>query len=98
DFAALRKRIHAQAQAQAALVTSNPEAGANIERLLPGRFLRAEYNDELTPYFQLLEGYSNAITSCALDYALNGEQTSLAAARRNLLAAAQWSTWTPPRF
>jgi hypothetical protein len=98
EFEAFRKQIQAQAHAQTAQLKTNPSAGTNILRFSPGRSLRAEYDGELTPYFQLLDSYANAIASCSLDYALNGDGTSLAAAKRNLLAVSQWPTWTPPRF
>jgi hypothetical protein len=98
EYAALRKQIQTQAHAPAAQIKTNVSAGANVQRLPSGRSLRAEYDGELTAYFQLLDSYANSIATCALDYALNGDRTSLDTAKRNLLAVAQWPTWTPPRF
>jgi hypothetical protein len=98
EFAAIRKQIHDQAHGPAAPIKTNAAAGVNILKLPSGKSLRAEYDGELTAYFQLLDSYSNAIAWCALDYALNGDANSLASSKQNLLAVAQWPTWTPPRF
>jgi hypothetical protein len=53
---------------------------------------------ELRPYFGVLEAYANAIVFGALDYAVNGNEAALASARRAMLTATRWQTWTPPRF
>ena len=98
EFAGIRKQIHDQAHGPGAQIKTNAAAGANILKLPSGKSLRAEYDGELTAYFQLLDSYSNAIAWCALDYALNGDGTSLDASKQNLLAVSAWPAWTPPRF
>lgn len=98
EFAALRKQIHEQARAQSAKLKDAADAGAEIAGLPAGRTLRPSYDGELTSYPQLIEGYSSAIALGALDYTLAGDTASLEAARRELLAVARWSTWTPNQF
>lgn len=97
-YARLREQIHRQAHELAAGIAYNPTAGANIAHLPGGTGLRPDFVGELKAYFELLDSYSNAISYNALDYTLNGDQTSFQAARRALLTVAQWQTWTPPRF
>ncbi|HWB84667.1 MAG TPA: heparinase II/III family protein [Bryobacteraceae bacterium] len=98
SFAALRKQVHAQAQSQTAKLKDAASAGAAIAKLPAGKTLRPSFGGELTEYFQLVEGYSNAIASNALDYALNRDTASLESAHRELLVVAHWTTWTPNRF
>ncbi len=85
--------VHHLAPQMARSIAYDAAAGDNITRMsvvsvFPG----------LVPYFDLMETYSNAIAFNALDFCLTGNNESLAAARRGLLAVAQWSTWTPPWF
>ena len=94
----LRKQIHEQAQAQSAKLQDAAKAGVEIATLPPGSSLRASVDGELDHYFQLVESYSNAIASNALDYALTQDPESLKSARRDLLAVSRWPAWTPPRF
>ena len=98
QYARLREQIHRQAQSMAAAIAYNPDAGNNIAQLPGGTGLHAGFVGELKAYFKLLESYANAISYNALDYSLNGNTTSLEAARRGLVTVAKWKTWTPPRF
>lgn len=98
EYAGLREQIHRQAQNLSTQIAYNPAAGDNIAHLSGGTGLQPGFVGELKSYFKLLEAYSNTISYCALDYSLNGNETSLESARRALLAVARWQTWTPPRF
>ncbi|MGH9616134.1 MAG: heparinase II/III domain-containing protein [Acidobacteriaceae bacterium] len=90
---ALRKIIRERATSAAAAIAYNPKAGESIRLMSPDSVLPGLHN-----YFLLLENYGNAIVLNALDYRLTGSKKSLDAARRALLAASHWSTWTPPWF
>ena len=101
-FAQLRSQSYWQELAAAAhrravesrqSLAYNAEAGRNIE-LLP----TVSVHPGLEDYFALLGNYSHAIALNALDFRLNGERESLAAARRALLTVSAWPTWTPPWF
>src|SRR5579883_3610728 len=93
DSRALCAEVQAAAQAAAARVRWNPDAGDNIALLSKVSVLAG-----LPGYFTLLENYSHAIAFNALDYRLTGDREALAAARRGLLTIARWRTWTPPWF
>jgi len=97
-YAGVRAQIHRQAQKLAGDITYNVAAGANIAQLPAGTGLHAAFVGELKSYFNVLERYANAIAYNALDYSINGDEAALASARRALLTAARWETWTPPRF
>ncbi len=90
---ALRKIIRQRAELTAAAITYNANAGEDIRRMSPDSVFPG-----LRDYAALLGNYGNAIMFNALDYRLRGSKESLDAARRALLAASQWSTWTPSWF
>lgn len=90
---ALRKIIQERATATAAAITYNAHAGEDIRFMSPDSVFPG-----LKDYAALLNNYGNAIMFNALDYQLRGSKESLDAARRALLAASQWSTWTPTWF
>ncbi|MES2221077.1 MAG: heparinase II/III family protein [Acidobacteriota bacterium] len=90
---ALRKIIREKAASSAAAITDNPKAGENIRLMSPDSVFPG-----LRDYAALLGNYGNAIMLNALDYRLRGSKESLDAARRALLAASQWPTWTPAWF
>lgn len=90
---ALRQIIQEKAASSAAAIAYNPEAGDSIGLMSPVSVFPG-----LHAYAALLTSYGDAIVFNALNYRLWGSQQSLDAARRALLAAAAWSTWTPPWF
>ncbi len=98
QYAELRRQIHRRAQAFSTQIAYNPAAGSNIAHLPGGTGLVPGFVGELKSYFNLLESCADAISYCALDYSVNGNQKSFESARRALLAVARWQTWTPPRF
>lgn len=98
EYGAFRAQVHQQAQAHAARIAFNVEAGHNIAMMPTGEGIGPSYPSELVPYFALMDGYADAIADSALDYRLNHDAKALAAARRGLLTVAHWQTWTPPRF
>lgn len=98
EYAELRAQIHRRAKALAAQIAYNPAAGNNIAHLPVGRSFVPVFVGQVKSYFKLLESYANAISYCALDYSLNGNQKSFESAKRALLTVARWKTWTPPRF
>ena len=90
---ALRNIIRERAASSAAAIAYNPNAGDDIRLMSSNSVLPG-----LRDYFALLENYGNAIMLNALDYRLRGSKESLDVARRALLAASQWPTWTPTWF
>ncbi len=90
---ALRNVIREKAVSSAAAIADNPKAGDDIRLMSPDSVFPG-----LRDYAALLGNYGNAIMLNALDYRLRGSKESLDAARRALLAASQWSTWTPSWF
>ena len=90
---ALRKMVQERAKATAAAITYNAHAGEDIRLMSPDSVFPGLKN-----YAALLNNYGNAIMFNALDYQLRGSKESLDAARRALLAASHWSTWTPAWF
>lgn len=89
----LRDLIHRRSEQLAAAIAFNPSAGENIERLSPISVLAG-----LPQYFGMMENYSNAASLGALDYVLNQNAQGLELARKILLDASTWPSWTPPWF
>lgn len=98
QYAAVRQQIHTRAAHLATTITYSAGAGDNIELMPSGPGIQPAYPDQIRPYFDLMDSYSSAIAYNALDYRLNGNSDSLAAARRALLTMVKWRTWEPPRF
>ena len=97
-YAEIRRQIHRRAMALASQITYNPAAGDNIELMPSGPGIKPAAAGQLSPYVELVNAYSDAIAYNALDYRLNSDAASLAAARRALHALVQWHAWVPPRF
>jgi len=105
DLAELRRRValsdFAKAwqsvQEQAARARSSDAvpawAGENILRLYPDRLLPA-----LSSYFSMLGRTAGLVLTNALVSAVENNEAARLAARKALLNAAQWPTWTPPWF
>lgn len=98
EYGAFRAEVHQQAQAHAARIAFNPDAGHNIALMAMGEGIGPAHPSELVPYFALMDGYADAIADNALDYRLNHDAKALATVRRALWTVARWQTWTPPRF
>ena len=98
EFADLRKQIHERGAGLAAKITYSAQAGDNIEAMPVGIGIDAAYPSEITPYFQLMDSYSQSVAYNALVYRLNGNDAALDSARRALLTMTKWKTWTPRRF
>ena len=97
-YARVRREIHDHARALAGKIQFSAQAGNNIDEMALGPGLQPAYAGQLTPYLLLVEAYANAVAYNALDYRLHGDRAALDAARRALLAVAQWKTWSPRRF
>ena len=98
QYAGLRQVIHQRAEALSSKIHDNAAAGENIELMPSGPGIEPAIANQLQPYLELMEAYANAIAYNALDYKLNGNAKSLAAARRALNTVAAWKTWSPRRF
>ncbi len=85
--------VHRRAAELRAAIQNNPNAGENIARLSPVSVFPG-----LVEYFALMENYSHAIAFNALDSRIGDDQQAMHAARRALLAVAEWPTWTPAWF
>ncbi len=96
--AGLRQEIHRRAASLASTINYSSAAGDNIALMPSGPGIEPAFPGQILPYMTLVEDYANAISYNALDFRLNGDLQSLKAARRALLAMAQWRTWSPPRF
>lgn len=98
EYGSIRQQIHTRAGHLASTITYSVAAGDNIELMPSGPGIQPAYPDQIKPYFDLMDSYSGAVAYNALDYRLNGNATSLAAAKRALLTMTKWKTWEPPRF
>lgn len=98
QYAGLRQVIHRRAESLSAKIHYNAAAGENIALMPSGTGIEPAIANQLQPYLELMEAYANAIAYNALDYKLNGNAKSLAAARHALDTVAAWKTWSPPRF
>lgn len=98
QYAGLRQVIHQRAEALSSKIHYNAAAGDNIALMPSGPGIEPAIANQLQPYLELMEAYANAIAYNALDYKLNGNTKSLAAACRALDTVAAWKTWSPRRF
>ncbi len=93
DFAEAWKQVQERAARSRREQSPPPWAGENLLRL---------YTDQLLPglltYFSLLDRTGDLVLTNALVHAVEGNPEAREAARKALLAAAAWPTWTPPWF
>ena len=93
EFAAAWKRVEERAARSRSEGALPAFAGENILRLYPDRLLPA-----LTSYYAVLNRTEELAFFNALVAAVDDNQDAREAARKGLLAAASWPTWTPPWF
>ena len=93
EFAAAWKRVCDRAARSRRDGALPVWAGENILRLYPDRLLPA-----LMSYFTVLDRTADLALSNALVAAVDDNPEAREAARKALLTAASWPTWTPPWF
>ena len=93
EFAAAWKRVEERATRSRRDGALPAWAGENILRLYPDRLLPA-----LTQYFSVLGRTADLALPNALVAAVSDNAEAREAARKGLLTAASWPTWTPPWF
>jgi len=93
EFAAAWKRVEERATRSRRDGALPAWAGENILRLYPDRLLPA-----LTQYFSVLGRTADLALPNALVAAVSDSAEAREAARKGLLTAASWPTWTPPCF
>lgn len=98
QYSYLRQQIHARAKKLASSLAYNVRVGDEIDLMPSGPGIEPAFAGQMKPYVDLVTDYAEAICYNALDYELNGDQESLAAARRALLVVAEWKAWVPPRW